>query len=220
LRPAHLENEGFLYLIVRMSINSEAEGNPPSPGKRQVLDVPDSPTKKLGFSEMSLEPQSSRLPLPEPGVPQLPIPDAGGVYRNNSLNFIAPKKERRRSFEREQNEAHFSDNNEGPVLSRRSSLDDGTLTRKGKKVQVGESDSDAASSAAASAVDSTVYSDIRPTFVTISRPRLDAGSRWIDPSELLNQQRNECNASKDPKVHFEFAKACLSNGEPVFLSLI
>jgi hypothetical protein len=200
-----------------MSINSDAEGNPPSPGKRQVLDVPDSPTKKLGFGEMTLEAQPSRLQLPGPGLSQLPIPDAGGVFRSNSINFTAPKQGRRRSFEKEQNEVHFLENNQGPVLSRRSSLDDGTLTRKGKKIQVGESDSDAASSVAVSAVDSTVYSDVRPTFVTISRPRIDAGSRWIDPSELLNEQRNECNASKDPKVHFEFAKSCLSNGEPVFV---
>merc|ERR1719354_326450 len=30
----------------------------------------------------------------------LPIPDAGGVFRSNSLNFTALKQERRRSFEK------------------------------------------------------------------------------------------------------------------------
>ena len=177
-----------------------------------MLDSPDSPTKKLAFGEMNLDP-----PVATAGNSVLPIPDAGGGYRNNSLNFTAPKAERRRSFEKIPNEGLLFVGNEGPALSRRSSLDDGTLTRKGKKVQVEESDmdSDVASSVAASAVDSTVHSDMRPTFVTISRPRRDAGSKWIDPVDLLNEQRIECNASRDPKVHFEFAKACLANGEPV-----
>lgn len=63
----------------------------------------------------------------------------------------------------------------------------------------------------------SIMSDQRPTFVTMARARDKTPQNM---AAMLDAQRIEAKNSKDSKTQFEFAKACLTTGEPVIYTLL
>jgi hypothetical protein len=135
-----------------------------------------------------------------------------GVFRNNSINIIEPPQSpgARRSFDRENGVAG---------MMRSESLDDRSLSRK-KSAMIGTPSESASASDYETDNDSRRSSSVvnldvapRPTFVTISR-RKPFPETQISVEQMIAEQREQMKKSSDPKVQFEFAKACLAAGEP------
>ena len=166
------------------------------------------------------------------------------LFREDSINVLASSPASgagtpssngpiRRSYENEKTDTTLLK----AGLDRRNSMDEGSLSRK-KGVDGGRADdegseyteSDAGSSRASSVYTSHsqasyasgVVPDVMPSFVTLARQRNESlVSQHLSQQNLvriMEELRAEARNSKDPKVLFEFAKACLAAGEPVSLA--
>jgi hypothetical protein len=96
-------------------------------------------------------------------------------------------------------------------MDRTASLDVNTLSRDKKKYQeVVDSEVETESD-----YRSSVNLDVvqRPTFVTISRMKKPRVENEPSADQILEQLRQQAKQSNDPKIQFEFAKACLAAGD-------
>jgi hypothetical protein len=129
-------------------------------------------------------------------------------YRDNSINIDPPKSpEIRRSFDKD---------NTPPGMHRSESLDDRSLQRKrfNSIAPPSESDMDDTDndSRRSSSVVNLEVAPI-PSFSTIRR-RPAQQQHMLSVEQMIDQHREASKNSTDPKVQFEFAKACLAAGEP------
>lgn len=201
-----------------------------------------SPSKELRMDQLAMSSPSASVPI-KAAHASLNSESPAYLFRENSINVLASSPASgagtpstngptRRSYENDKTDATVLK----AGLDRRNSMDEGSLSRK-KDIDGGRADdegseyteSDAGSSRASSVYTSHsqasyasgVVPDVMPSFVTLARQRNESlVSQHLSQQNLvriMEELRGEARNSKDPKVLFEFAKACLAAGEPVSL---